>query len=104
MMKVLDITILILLILINIVLIYQVVKSVDNSELERLELKVDSISKQRDSIQSRIDTVTIKIENTKKYYKETVNTIINNSTDADLLYFRGYLTRNKARLDSLDNF
>ena len=72
-------------------------------KIDSLKVEIKSINKQRDSIQIRMDTTVIKIKENERYYKETVNTIINNTTDANYIFFLNYLEENKARYDSINN-
>lgn len=76
----------------------------DKEEIDRLQSKIDSLTNLKDSIDYRIDTVTIAIKETKIQYEKNRNTIINNNTSEDYKFFCEYLNRNKSRLDSINNF
>lgn len=69
--------------------------------IDSLNLELDTIRERRDEVREKIDTVYVEIEKTKIIYEEARNTILNNSTDDDLLFFRDYLKRN--RRDSINN-
>lgn len=79
-------------------------KKVDSNikKIDSLELEISAVKSKRDSIKGRIDTTIIKIKENEKYYKETVSTIINNTTDDDYIFFINYLKFNRERHDSIN--
>lgn len=79
-------------------------KKVDSNikKIDSLELEISAVKSKRDSIKGRIDTTIIKIKENEKYYKETVSTIINNTTDDDYIFFINYLKFNRERYDSIN--
>lgn len=71
--------------------------------IDSLNSELDIIKERRDVVRERIDTVYVEIEKTKVIYEEARNTILNNTTDDNLLFFREYLKRNRERGDSIDH-
>lgn len=57
----------------------------------------------RDSINREIDTINTIIEKVQIKYETDRNTIINNNTSDDYLFFLQYINNNSARLDSINN-
>lgn len=93
--------------------IYYIVISKSRSILDSKEYieKIDSLESEisifqfkKDSIDTVIDTVYIKIKDNNKRYEKNINNIINNSTNDDYLFFTKYIERNKTRFDSIYNF
>lgn len=74
------------------------------NKIDSLQSKIDSITTLRDSIDQRIDTITITIEKTHIQYEKDRNTILNNTTSEDYVFFLEYIRSNQARLDSINNF
>lgn len=74
------------------------------NKINSLQSEIDSITTLRDSIDRRIDTVTVTIEKTHIQYEKDYTTIINNTTSEDYVFFLEYIRSNKARLDSINNF
>ena len=72
-------------------------------KIDSLQYQIDSVSTLRDCVDQRIDTVTITIEKTHLQYEEDRNTILNNTTSEDYVFFLDYIRSNKARLDSINN-
>ena len=72
-------------------------------KIDSLQFQIDSISTLRDSVDQRIDTVTITIKKTHIRYEKDRNTILNNTTSEDYVFFLDYIRSNKARLDSINN-
>lgn len=73
-------------------------------KIDSLELELNSIQERRDEVKEEIDTVYVQLENINKEYVETRDRIIANSPNDDYSFFVEYLRRNKARLDSINNF
>ena len=63
----------------------------------------DTLYVVRDSINREIDTVNMIIEKVQIKYETDRNTIINNNTSDDYLFFLQYINSNSARLDSINN-
>ena len=61
------------------------------SEIKKLELKIDSLNRNKDSIRTVIDSTHIKIITNEKHYQERINTIIVQPLDSDLLLFKSYI-------------
>lgn len=77
---------------------------IDNTKvIDSLETEISKLATKRDSIDERIDTITITIEKTHIQYEKDRNTIINNSTSEDYVFFLDYIQANKSRLDSINN-
>lgn len=72
-------------------------------KINSLQSEIDSITTLNDSIDRRIDTITITIEKTHVQYKKDRNTILNNTTSEDYMFFLEYIRSNRARLDSINN-
>ena len=72
--------------------------------IDSLESELVSIQERRDEVKEEIDTVYILLKNVDKEYAEARDHIIANSLDDDYSFFVEYLERNRARLDSIDNF
>lgn len=90
------------------IIIYLIPKKSDNitpyySRIDSLSKQIDSLSLKRDSINRQIDTVSIILNNTYIKYEKARNTIINNTTGEDFLFFQQYIDENKQRLDSANN-
>lgn len=72
-------------------------KPSDNEELfkkiSELELKIDSMSIQKDSIIRVIDSTHVKIITNEKHYQERVTTIINQPLSADSQFISDYIGR-----------
>lgn len=73
------------------------------NKIDSLQSEIDSITTLRDSIDQRIDTITITIEKTHIQYEEDRNTILNNTTSEDYVFFLEYIRNNRTRLDSINN-
>ena len=76
-------------------------KYINNIDL--LQSEIDSITTLQDSIDQRIDTVTITIEKTYIQYEKDRNIILNNTTSEDYMFFLKYIQSNQPRLDSVNN-
>lgn len=70
-------------------------------KIDSLNSELDTIKERRDVVRERIDTVYVEIERTKVIYEKARNTIINNTTDDNLLFFREYLKRRRDSIDHL---
>lgn len=73
-------------------------------KIDSLELELTTLQERRDEVREEIDTVYIELKNVDKEYAETRDRVIANSPDDDYCFFVEYLRRNKARLDSINNF
>lgn len=73
------------------------------NKIDSLQSEIDSISTLRDSIDQRIDTITITIEKTHIQYEKDRNTILNNTTSEDYVFFLEYIRSNQTRIDSINN-
>ena len=71
--------------------------------IDSLNSKLDTITEYRYIIRDRIDTVYVELEKVKVVYEKARNTVINNTTDDNLIFFREYLERNRNRRDSINN-
>lgn len=74
------------------------------AQIDSLESELAKIRIKRDSVNKEIDTVYVKLKVVEKQYEEKYNNILSNSTSDDYVFFTDYLERNKARLDSINNF
>lgn len=72
--------------------------------IDSLQQEINTISKKRDSIDQRIDTVTVTIEKTRIQYEKDYNTILNNTINEDYMFFTEYVRDYKSRFDSSNNF
>lgn len=73
------------------------------NKIDSLQSEIDSITTLRDSIDQRIDTITITIKKTHIRYEEDRNTILNNTTSKDYVFFLEYIRNNRTRLDSINH-
>lgn len=71
--------------------------------IDSLESEISVLHSKSDSIDTVIDTVYVRINDNNKRYEENSNTVINNSTSDNYLFFTEYINRNKSRLDSIHN-
>lgn len=62
-------------------------------KITELELKIDSLKNQKDSIRSVVDSTHVKIITNEKYYQERINTIISQPLSADSQYVSDYISR-----------
>ena len=62
-------------------------------EISKLELKIDSLNNQKDSIRTIIDSTHIKIVTNEKHYQERINTIIHQSASSDSCFITDYIKR-----------
>lgn len=79
----------------------------DNNELlldkiNKLELKLDSITDKKDSIRIVIDSTHVKIITNEKHYQEVVNTILSQPSVSDYEYIRQYIRFHRSQRDSVD--
>lgn len=72
--------------------------------INSLESELDSLQERRDEVREEIDTINIQLENVDKEYAKAIDNIISNSLDDDYRFFVEYIRRNRARLDSINNF
>lgn len=59
--------------------------------IKKLELKIDSLNKKKDSLRIVIDSTHIKIITNEKHYKERVNIIINQPSSSDSSFITDYI-------------
>lgn len=71
--------------------------------IDSLESEISVLQSKKDSIDAVIDTVYVRIKDNNTRYEENSNTVINNSTSDNYLFFTDYINRNKSRLDSIHN-
>ena len=62
-------------------------------KISELELKIDSLKNQKDSIRTVIDSTHIKIITNEKHYQERINTIITQPLSVDSQYISDYIGR-----------
>ena len=62
-------------------------------KISELELKIDSLKNQKDSIKTIIDSTHIKIITNERHYQERINTIITQPLSADSQYISDYIGR-----------
>ena len=62
-------------------------------KISELELKIDSLKNQKDSIRTAIDSTHIKIITNEKHYQERINTIITQPLSVDSQYISDYIGR-----------
>lgn len=72
-------------------------------KIDSLQNEINIVSASRDSIDKKIDTVTILIEKTKIQYEKDRNIILSNTVSEDYEFFIEYIGNNKERLDSISN-
>ena len=70
--------------------------------INKLELKIDSLNKTKDSIRTIIDSTHVKIITNEKHYQERINTILIQSASADSSFITDYI-RLYSEQDSLFN-
>ena len=63
------------------------------NEISKLELKIDSLNNQKDSIRTIIDSTHIKIITNEKHYQERINTIIHQCASSDSNFITDYIKR-----------
>ena len=59
--------------------------------INKLELKIDSLNKTKDSIRTIIDSTYVKIITNEKHYQERINTIFVQSASADSSFITDYI-------------
>jgi hypothetical protein len=59
--------------------------------IDKLELKIDSLNKTKDSIRTIIDSTYVKIITNEKHYQERINTILIQSASADSSFITDYI-------------
>lgn len=77
--------------------------SVYINQIDSLQKEIDYVSSMKDSIEQKIDTITIRIIENKVQYEKDRNTILNNTTSEDYVFFTEYIRANRARLDSINH-
>lgn len=60
-------------------------------KINKLELKIDSLKNQRDSVRTIIDSTHVKIITNEKHYQERINVIITQSSSADSSFVADYI-------------
>ena len=82
-----------------------------NSDSEQFIMRIDSLEseltilqKDKVKIEEKIDTVFVELKSTNKEYVKACDSIIANSPTDDYRFFIDYLERNRARLNSINNF
>jgi peptidoglycan hydrolase CwlO-like protein len=73
-------------------------------QIDSIESALDDLQVKKDSTNSQIEAIVIKIKENSDKYEKVSNTIINNTPTDDYLFFSNYINSNKSRLDSLYNF
>lgn len=97
-MKKIGVILLILSLSINIILgllVFKKSPSIDStqSRVDSLEREISEAQVHKDSVGRKIDTIEIIQEKIKVQYEKDRNTIINNNTSDDYLFFTNYLKR-----------
>lgn len=62
-------------------------------KLNELELKIDSLNANKDSIRKVVDSTHVKIITNEKHYKERIDIIISQPLSADSQYISDYIGR-----------
>lgn len=60
-------------------------------KINQLELKIDSINSQKDSVRMVIDSTHVKIITNEKHYQERINVIITQPSSADSSFITDYI-------------
>jgi len=63
------------------------------NKISELELKIDNINNQKDSIRTVIDSTHVKIITNEKHYQERINTIISQPLSVDSQFISDYIGR-----------
>ena len=71
-------------------------------KITELELKIDSLNYQKDSIRTVIDSTHIKIITNEEHYKEKVNTIMLQPFSADSSFIIDYIRQYRSKNDSIN--
>ena len=71
-------------------------------KITELELKIDSLNDQKDSIRTVIDSTHIKIITNEKHYQERINIILTQSSSADSSFISDYIRQYSIK-NSLSN-
>jgi hypothetical protein len=66
-------------------------------KITELELKIDSLNDQKDSIRTVIDSTHVKIITNEKHYQERINTIITQPADSDYEFITAYARQHRAK-------
>lgn len=77
----------------------------DSDRISQIESKIEKLdSAKKDSIRTVIDSTHVKIITNEKYYRERINTIINQSSSADSGFITDYirLYSNKNPLSNIE--
>lgn len=64
---------------------------------KEIEVLIDS----KDSLENRIDTIWIELNDVNQDYETSINHIINNAPDSNYVFFIEYVGSQKQRLDSI---
>ena len=70
-------------------------------KIDSIKSEIDSLYIVKDSIYIQIDTIYKQLNNNNKEYEKNFNTIINNTSDENVLFFKNYIESNRERLDSM---
>lgn len=62
-----------------------------------LELKIDSLNTNKDSIRKVINSTHVKIITNEKHYQKRINTIITQPADSDYEFVRAYARQHRAK-------
>lgn len=73
----------------------------EDTNVHKIDSLIDVINNRNDSIEYRIDTITVKVEENKHEFKEEFNNVSNFSIDSNLVFFTEYISEYERRhLDS----
>jgi hypothetical protein len=73
-------------------------------KIDSLSTKLDSIHRANDSIKIIIDTTEVRIEHVYEKYIQIRDRIVDQSTDADCIFFADYLSEDSKRFIDTINF
>ncbi len=71
---------------------------IETPEIDSINIKIDSLSKVRDTIRYNITTMDTVIYNNSTIYVKERNNIINQSSDSDMQFFTNYIQEVGKRL------
>lgn len=71
--------------------------------VEPVVYPIDSLLLANDSLKINLDSIDMKIVVINEWYEKTYNTVLNQSTDSDLLFFERYLSQANQRFFSNNN-
>lgn len=64
----------------------------NNEYIEQIDSLINVIEQRNDSIESKIDTITIELTKNKIEYKKELDIVSNYSIDSDMVFFSEYLS------------